>query len=77
VTIVLAVHEAMLEQLAYDITRTLFEHQADLAAIHPEAKNLSLLMAVEGSPAPFHEGAIRYYTEQHAWPSTPPRPEPH
>ena len=70
VTIVLAVHEGMPEQLAYDITRTLFEHQADLAAIHPEAKNLSLLTAVEGSPAPFHEGAIRYYTEQHAWPST-------
>jgi hypothetical protein len=29
---------------------------------------LSLATAVEGSPAPFHEGAIRYYTAQHAWP---------
>ena len=47
----------------------LFEHQAELAAIHPEAKNLSLATAVEGSPAPFHAGAIRYYTAQHAWPS--------
>jgi uncharacterized protein len=70
VTIVLAVHESMPPQLAYDITRMLFEHQAELAAIHPEAKNLSLATAVEGSPAPFHEGAIRYYTEQRAWPST-------
>ncbi len=76
VTIVLAVHESMPQQLAYDITRTLFEHQAELAAIHPEAKNLSLSTAVEGSPAPFHEGAIRYYTEQRAWPSTPLKPEP-
>ena len=76
VTIVLAVHESMPEQLAFDITRTLFEHQAELAAIHPEAKNLSLLTATEGSPAPFHEGAIRYYTAQHAWPSTPLRPGP-
>jgi TRAP transporter TAXI family solute receptor len=77
VTIVLAVHEGMPEQLAYDITRTLFEHQAELAAIHPEAKNLSLRTAVEGSPAPFHEGAIRYYTAQHAWPSAPLTPESH
>jgi TRAP transporter TAXI family solute receptor len=76
VTIVLAVHESMPEQLAFDITRTLFEHQAELAAIHPEAKNLSLLTATEGSPAPFHEGAIRYYTAQHVWPSTPLRPGP-
>jgi TRAP transporter TAXI family solute receptor len=70
VTILLAVHESMPQQLAYDITRTLFEHQAELAAIHPEARNLSLATAVDGSPAPFHEGAVRYYTEQHAWPST-------
>jgi TRAP transporter TAXI family solute receptor len=68
VTIVLAVHENMPEPLVYDITRTLFEHQAELAAIHPEAKNLTLATAVEGSPAPFHEGAIRYYTAQHVWP---------
>jgi TRAP transporter TAXI family solute receptor len=76
VTIVLAVHESMPEPLAYDITRTLFEHQSELANIHPEAKNLSLATAVEGSPAPFHEGAIRYYTAEHAWPSTPLKPGP-
>jgi TRAP transporter TAXI family solute receptor len=68
VTIVLAVHEDMPSDLAYGITRVLFEHQAELAAIHPEARNLSLATAVEGSPAPFHEGAIRYYSAQHAWP---------
>jgi TRAP transporter TAXI family solute receptor len=56
-----------LEQLAYDITRALFEHKADLVAIHPEANKLALQSAIEGSPAPFHAGAIRYYTEQHVW----------
>ena len=74
VTIVLAAHDSMPEQLAYDITRTLFEHQSELAAIHPEAKNLSLATAVQGSPAPFHRGAIRYYTAQQAWPATPSGP---
>jgi TRAP-type uncharacterized transport system substrate-binding protein len=45
----------------------LFDRQPDLAAIHPEAKKLKLDTAVEGSPAPFHPGAIRYYQERGAW----------
>ena len=63
----LVVSENMPEQLAYDITRLLFEKQADLVAIHPQARDLSLATAVVGSPVPFHPGAIRYYREQNAW----------
>lgn len=65
---ILAVHENLADQLVYDITRTLFEHQSELAAIHPEAKNLSLQSAVVGSPAPFHPGALRYYQEKNVAP---------
>ena len=64
---VLVVKQSMDEQLAYDITRLLFEHQPELAAIHPEARNLSLRTASAHSPAPFHTGAIRYYRERGAW----------
>jgi uncharacterized protein len=60
----LVVNRAMPEQLAYDITRILFERQPDLARIHPEARNLSLQTAVRGSPAEFHPGALRYYQEK-------------
>ena len=60
----LVVNRSMPEQLAYDITRILFEKQADLAAIHPEARNLALTTAVKGSPAEFHPGALRYYRER-------------
>jgi uncharacterized protein len=61
---VLVVNRSMPDDLAYDITRLLFEHQQELAAIHPEARNLSLTTAVKGSPAPFHPGALRWYRER-------------
>ena len=61
---VLVVNRSMPEPLAYDITRVLFEKQAELAAIHPEARKLSLATAVKGSPAPFHPGASRYFAEK-------------
>jgi TRAP transporter TAXI family solute receptor len=60
---VLVVNKAMPEPLAYDITRLLFEKKAELAAIHPEAANLSLDRASTGSPAGYHEGALRYYKQ--------------
>jgi TRAP transporter TAXI family solute receptor len=63
----LVVADSMPEQLAYDITRLLFEKQPELVAIHPQARDLSLATAVEGSPVEFHPGAIRYYTEKKAW----------
>jgi hypothetical protein len=58
---VLVVNRAMDEPLAYDITRILFEKQSDLAAIHPEARHLSIETAMSGSPTEFHPGALRYY----------------
>jgi TRAP transporter TAXI family solute receptor len=64
---VLVVSAAMSEQLAYDLTRVLFEKHDDLAAIHPEAARLTLASAVQESPAPFHPGAIRFYKERGVW----------
>ena len=61
---VLVVNRSMDDALAYDITRLLFEQQAELEAIHPEARHLSLERAVQGSPVPMHPGAARYYRER-------------
>jgi len=63
----LVVKETMSDELAYELTKVLFDRQPDLAAIHPEAKKLKVETAVQGSPAPFHPGAIRYYQERGAW----------
>ncbi|HEX6309754.1 MAG TPA: TAXI family TRAP transporter solute-binding subunit [Longimicrobiales bacterium] len=69
VSAVLLVDEGMHEELAYDITRALFEHREELIAVHPVAKELDLVTAVTGSPVPFHPGAVRYYHEVGAWPT--------
>jgi TRAP transporter TAXI family solute receptor len=66
---VLFVDEKMAETLAYEITRAVFEHAAELAAIHPVARGFSPERGASGSPVPFHPGAIRYYRERGAWPS--------
>ena len=55
------------DDLVYDITRVIFEHQPELVAVHPEARKLTLESAVKHSPAPFHPGAIRYYREKGVW----------
>jgi uncharacterized protein len=63
----LVVSDTMSDDLAYAITRLLFDKQPELAAIHPQARTLNLKRAVVGSPIPFHPGAIRFYRERQVW----------
>jgi TRAP transporter TAXI family solute receptor len=61
---VLLVPDSMDEQLAYDITRTLFEKKAQLTAVHPEAGKLDLELGRQVEPVALHPGAARYFREK-------------
>ncbi|MDR7522606.1 MAG: TAXI family TRAP transporter solute-binding subunit [Armatimonadota bacterium] len=60
----LVVHQDFNAELAYQITKLLFERRAELAQIHKEAANITLIGLAGRSPVPFHPGAIRYYKER-------------
>ena len=64
---VLVVHEAMDATLAGQIVEALFLNYDQFAAVHPMAALLSLDTAAQGSPIPFHDGAVDYYREQGVW----------
>jgi TRAP transporter TAXI family solute receptor len=63
VTNYLVVSASMNDELAYQITKLLFEKKADLVQIHPEAKNLDPKTAPDVEPLAVHPGAARYYAE--------------
>ncbi|MBO8141290.1 MAG: TAXI family TRAP transporter solute-binding subunit [Firmicutes bacterium] len=58
----IVVHADMPEDLAYAITKTIFEHAEALHPVHPVAR---LLVPENGvtSPIPLHPGAERYFRE--------------
>ncbi|SHM06769.1 TAXI family TRAP transporter solute-binding subunit [Vreelandella subglaciescola] len=51
------------DEVAYQITKLLFERTDELIAIHPAANDTTVEFSVNSTPIPFHEGALRYYEE--------------
>jgi len=61
----LVVDAKMEDQLAFDLTKLLFDRKQDLVAVHPEAKNLDPQKAREViAPIQLHPGAKKYFDEQ-------------
>lgn len=60
---VLIASSEMDDELAYQITKTLFEQTDELIAIHPAANDTTVEFSVESTPIAFHPGALRYYEE--------------
>jgi TRAP transporter TAXI family solute receptor len=60
----LVTHSEVSDELAYEMTKQLFENLPDMVAAHNAAKAISLENALNGLPAPLHAGAERFYKEQ-------------
>jgi len=60
----LATNSQASEDVIYNITKTLFENQPELAQAHAKGAELVLEKAVQGISIPFHPGAEKYFKEK-------------
>ena len=61
----LVVHSSMADDIAYNITKVVFDHIEEWALVHAEARNVKLENQRQAnSPVPFHPGALRYFAEK-------------
>ncbi|QEA38823.1 TAXI family TRAP transporter solute-binding subunit [Pistricoccus aurantiacus] len=71
---VLVTNAELDDDLAYQITKLLFENTDELIAIHPAANDTTVKFSTDSTPIPFHPGALRYYEEVGAKVSDQQRP---
>lgn len=60
----LVVHKDMDEDLAYELTKAMFENKDIIDETHDRGKDLQLETALEGMPIEVHPGSQKYYDEQ-------------
>jgi TRAP transporter TAXI family solute receptor len=61
----LVAHANMDDKTAYNIVKAVFDHKADLVAVHKEAENFRLEnQKTAASPIPYHPGAVKYFAEK-------------
>lgn len=59
-----ATHADLDEDVAYAVTKALFENTDTLAKVHVKGKEISIQTALESVSVPLHPGAERYYREK-------------
>ncbi|MDZ5697247.1 TAXI family TRAP transporter solute-binding subunit [Chelativorans sp. M5D2P16] len=64
ITNILVTHSDVSEEVAYEMTKQLFENLDELTAAHSAARAISAENGPQGVPVPLHPGAERYYKEQ-------------
>jgi uncharacterized protein len=60
----LVTSSAVTDDVAYQMTKLVFDSLPELANAHAAGKEIKLETAASGSPVPLHPGAIRYYKEK-------------
>ena len=61
-----AVHDGVPDNVAYEVTKALFENLPIMGQVHVQGKNISLTTATGVGTAPLHPGALRYLKEKGA-----------
>jgi TRAP transporter TAXI family solute receptor len=62
---ILVAAESMDEKTAYNIVKAVFDHKADIVAVHKEAENFKLEnQKKDATPIPWHPGAVKYFAEK-------------
>lgn len=59
-----ATHQDLPEEVAYAVTKALYENTDTLAKVHVKGKEISVKTALESISIPLHPGAERYYREK-------------
>lgn len=61
---IMVVHKDVPEEIVYEITKALWEHHDELAAVKGVWKSVKLENALDGAALPLHPGAKKYYDEK-------------
>lgn len=60
----LVTHSGVSDDVAYGMTKSLFENLDGMVSAHAAAKDIKLEKALTGMPIPLHPGAEKYYREK-------------
>ena len=52
------------DNVAYEVTKALYENVAIMGQVHVQGKNISLSTATAVGTAPMHPGALKYFKEK-------------
>src|SRR5215470_7514521 len=62
---ILVTNDKMTDDIAYKVVKIIFDHKAELVAVHSEAANIEYKYQLKtSSPVPWHPGALKYFAEQ-------------
>jgi TRAP transporter TAXI family solute receptor len=59
-----ATHDGVPENVAYEVTKALYENTATMAQVHVQGKNITLATATAVGTAPMPPGALKYFKEK-------------
>jgi TRAP transporter TAXI family solute receptor len=57
-------HAELPDNVAYEVTKALFENVAIMGQVHVQGKNISLATATAVGSTPLHPGALKYFKEK-------------